>query len=74
MCAKPNFQYFKIFNKDMVAVNLRKTNIVLNHPIYARFCILDLAKLLMFQFHYNFVKSAYGDKASLLIPDTDSLC
>lgn len=65
MCAKPNFQYFKVFNEDVVAVNFRKTNIVLNRPIYAGFCILDLAKLLMFKFHYDFVKSAYGDKASL---------
>ena len=72
--AKPNFQSFKIFNKDLVAVNLRKTNIVLNRPIYAGFCILDLAKLLMFQFHYDFVKSTYGEKAQLLFTDTDSLC
>lgn len=74
VCAKPNFQFFKIFNEDLVAVNLRKSNIVLNEPIYAGFCILDLAKLLMFQFHYDFVKSTYGDKASLLFTDTDSLC
>lgn len=74
VCAKPNFQFFKIFNEDLVAVNLRKSNIVLNEPIYAGFCILDLAKLFMFQFHYDFVKSTYGDKASLLFTDTDSLC
>ncbi|XP_061191773.1 uncharacterized protein LOC133200019 [Saccostrea echinata] len=74
VCAKPNFQSFKIFNEDLVAVNLRKNNIVLNRPIYAGFCILDLAKLLMFEFHYDFVKSTYGEKASLLFTDTDSLC
>lgn len=74
VCAKPNFQFFKIFNEDLVAVNLRKSHIVLDQPIYAGFCILDLAKLLMFQFHYDFVKSTYGDKASLLFTDTDSLC
>ncbi|KAK3083783.1 hypothetical protein FSP39_003181 [Pinctada imbricata] len=74
VCAKPNFQSFKIFNEDLVAVNLRKTNIVLNRPIYAGFCILDIAKLFMFQFHYDFVKSKYGNKASLLFTDTDSLC
>jgi translation initiation factor IF-1 len=74
VCAKPNFQSFKIFNEDLVAVNLRKSSIVLNRPIYAGFCILDLAKLLMFEFHYDFVKSTYGEKASLLFTDTDSLC
>lgn len=72
--AKLHFQSCKIFNEDVVAVNLRKSIIVLNRPIYAGFCILHLAKLLMFEFHYDFVKSNYGEKASLLFTDTDSLC
>ena len=41
LSAKPNFERFKIFNKDLVAVNLKKVNIVLNRPIYAGFCILE---------------------------------
>lgn len=56
-----------------MAVHLRKSNIVLNRPIYAEFCILDLAKLLMFEFNYDFVKSAYGEKASLLFTNMNSL-
>ena len=71
--SKPSFINYKIFNEDLVAVHKTKATLTLNRPAYVGMCILDLSKTLMYDFHYNYIKSKYGDKARLLFTDTDSL-
>ena len=71
--SKPTFISSKIFNEDLVAIHKIKPTLKLNRPAYVGMCILDLSKTLMYDFHYNYIKSQYGDKARLLFTDTDSL-
>ncbi len=73
LIAKPNLETFRMFNKDLVGVHLRKTKLKLNRPIYLGFSILDLSKTLMYDFHYNHMKAKYGINLQLLLTDTDSL-
>ena len=73
LVAKPNFKSRKIFNENLVSVHMKKTSLLMNKPIYLGMCILDLSKIIMYDFHYNYIKSKYADKAKLLFTDTDSL-
>jgi hypothetical protein len=71
--AKPAFHACKIFGDFLAAVELLKTNLKLDKPIYVGFSILDLSKTLMYSFHYGYIKTKYG-QAKLNFTDTDSLC
>ena len=58
----------------MIAVDHQRVKVVLKKPVYTGFTILDLSKVLMYQFHYQQILVKYGaDNARLLFTDTDSL-
>ena len=73
LAAKPNFKHLNIFCEELIAIHMKKTSLTMNKPIYLGMCILDLSKTIMYDFHYNYIKLRYGDKAKLLFTDTDSL-
>ena len=73
LVSKPNFKHRTIFTDYLIAIHMNKTKVYYNKPIYLGLCILDISKTLMYDFHYNYMKKKYGDKASMLFTDTDSL-
>ena len=74
LASKPTYVNSKIFTEDLVAVHKIKETLKLDRPAYVGMCILDLSKTLMYDFHYNYIKKRYNNKAKLLFTDTDSLC
>ena len=73
LSSKPNFERVTIFDENLIACHMKKTEVYFNKPIYVGQAILDISKTLMFDFHYNYIRKKYGDRAELLFTDTDSL-
>ena len=73
LTSKPTYVSSKIFNENLMAIHKVKETLTLNRPAYVGMCILDLSKTLMYDFHYNYIKKKYNNRARLLFTDTDSL-
>ena len=73
LIARPQYKQHVIYDENMIAIQLKKTVVKLNKPRYIGMCILDLSKLVMYRFHYEFIMPKYPG-AKLLFTDTDSFC
>jgi hypothetical protein len=78
LLAKQQLEQFVIVNEEVVMVDVMvdriRAKVTLNKPICIGFTVLDVSKVLMFNFHYNVTSKRYGKNARLLFTDTDSLC
>ena len=63
----------KIFDDNLVATSKSRLALKLNKPAYIGICILELSKVLMYEFHYDYIKNKYDNKSKQLFTDTDSL-
>ena len=63
----------KIFDNNLVTTRNSKFALKLNKPAYTGMCILELIKVLMYEFHYDYIKNKYDSKSELLFTDNDSL-
>ena len=67
---KPSYMSHKIFDNNLVAIRKSKVTLTLKKTAYIGMCILDLSKVLMYEFHYDYIKNKYGNNS---YTDTDNL-
>ena len=70
--SEPNYQSTKCISKHLLVMEMKKTEVKMNKPIYLGQAVLDISKTLMFEFWYDYLKPMYGDKIRLCYTDTDS--
>ena len=70
---KPNFKSGVLFGENLMGCEMGKIKVVMNKPIYLGQAILDLSKIMMYEFHYNYMVPKYGENLTLCYIDTDSL-
>ena len=72
LVSEPNYHKTKRFSENLLAIEMKKTKVKMNKPVYLGMSILDISKTLMYEFWYDYVKPKYKDKAKLCYMDTDS--
>ena len=72
LASEPNYHSTKYISKDLLIMEMKKTEVKMNKPVYFDQAILDISKTLMYEFWYDYIKPKYGDKARLCYMDTDS--
>ena len=70
---KPNFKSGILFGENLMGCEMGKIKVVMNKPTYLGQAVLDLSKIVMYEFHYHYMKPKYGDNQKLCYMDTDSL-
>ena len=71
---KPNFKSGVLFGENLMVCEMGKIKVVMNKLVYLGQAILDLCKIVMYEFHYDYMVPKYGlEKLELCYMDTDSL-
>ena len=71
---KPNFKSGVLFGENLMGCEMGKIKVVMNKPVYLGQAILDLSKIVMYEFHYDYMVPKYGlEKLKLCYMDMDSL-
>ena len=70
LVSERNYHTRKHFSEDLMAIEMKKTKVIMNKPIYLGQAILDISKTLMYEFWYHYLKPKYKDKVKLCYMDT----
>ena len=70
--SEPSYMSHSIFDNDLVTIHKSKITLTPHKPAYIGMCILELSKVLIYEFHYDYIKNTYGNNSRLFI-ETKSL-
>ena len=72
LVSEPNYHTINYISEDLSIIEMNKTKVKMNKPIYLGLSILEISRLLMYEFWYDYMKPKYGNNVKLCYMDTDS--
>ena len=72
LVSEPNYHIINLISEDLLIIEKKKTKVKMNKPIYLGLSILEISKILMYEFWYNYMKPKYNDNVRLCYMHTDS--
>ena len=72
LVSEPKYHTTKWFSENLLAIEMKKTKLKMNKPVYLGFSILEISKTLMYEFWYDYMNPKYSDNVKLCYMDTDS--
>ena len=72
LVSEPNYHTMKLIDDNLAIIEMKKVKVKMNKPVYLGLSILELSKIIMYEFWYDYVKVKYMDNAKLCYMDTDS--
>ena len=72
LVSEPNYHTINLISKDLSIIEIKKTKVKMNKQIYLGLSILDISKILMYEFWYDYMKPKYGNDVKLCYMDMDS--
>ena len=64
LVSEPNYHTTKFFTENLLAIEMKKTEILMNKPVHLGLSIPELSKTLTYEFWCNYVKPKYDDKVN----------
>ena len=71
LVSERNYHTMNYISEDLSIIEMKRTKVKINKPIYLGLSILEISKLLMYEFWYDYMKPKYGDNLNLCYRDTD---
>ena len=72
LVSEPNYHTINLISEDLSIIDMKKTKEKMNKPIYLGLSILEISKILMYEFWYDYMKPKYNNDVKLCYMDTDS--
>ena len=73
LVSEPNYHTMNLVSENLSITEMKKVKVKMNKPIYLGLSMLEISKIIMYEFWYDYVIKKYGDMVKLCYMDTDSL-